>query len=46
MHENLAPARRESPMAPPFHIRELDHVVLRVADLERSLDFYGRGPGQ
>lgn len=29
-------------MPPPFHIRELDHVVLRVANLDRSLDFYGR----
>lgn len=24
----------------PFHILRLDHVVLRVADLERSLAFY------
>jgi glyoxylase I family protein len=29
-------------MPPPFHIRELDHVVLRVAEIDRSLDFYGR----
>lgn len=29
-------------MPAPFHIRELDHVVLRVAELDRSLDFYGR----
>ena len=27
-------------MAAPFAIREIDHVVLRVADLQRSLDFY------
>lgn len=24
----------------PFHLRALDHVVLRVADLARSIDFY------
>lgn len=29
-------------MTTPFRIRELDHVVLRVADLDRSLDFYAR----
>lgn len=29
-------------MAAPFAIRGLDHVVLRVADLDRSLDFYCR----
>jgi len=29
-------------MPPPFRIREVDHVVLRVADLDRALDFYGR----
>jgi catechol 2,3-dioxygenase-like lactoylglutathione lyase family enzyme len=29
-------------MTAPFGIREIDHVVLRVADLDRSLDFYGR----
>ncbi|MGE5094407.1 MAG: VOC family protein [Betaproteobacteria bacterium] len=27
-------------MVPPFSILDLDHVVLRVADLERSLRFY------
>jgi glyoxylase I family protein len=27
-------------MAAPFAIREIDHVVLRVADLQRSLAFY------
>jgi glyoxylase I family protein len=27
-------------MGAPFAIREIDHVVLRVADLRRSLDFY------
>ena len=27
-------------MAAPFSIREIDHVVLRVADLSRSLGFY------
>jgi glyoxylase I family protein len=26
--------------AAPFALREIDHVVLRVADLERSLAFY------
>ena len=26
----------------PFAIRAIDHVVLRVADLDRSLDFYVR----
>lgn len=26
---------------PPFAVRHLDHLVLRVADLERSIDFYG-----
>lgn len=25
---------------PPFQLQALDHVVLRVADLERSIDFY------
>jgi catechol 2,3-dioxygenase-like lactoylglutathione lyase family enzyme len=25
---------------PPFTLRKLDHVVLRVADLKASLDFY------
>lgn len=24
----------------PFHLRAIDHLVLRVADLERSVDFY------
>lgn len=24
----------------PFHLRALDHLVLRVADLERSIGFY------
>ncbi len=27
-------------MAVPFRLREIDHVVLRVASLQRSLDFY------
>lgn len=27
-------------MAAPFALRQLDHLVLRVADLQRSLDFY------
>lgn len=27
-------------MSPPFALREIDHVVLRVASLQRSLDFY------
>ncbi len=26
--------------APPFTLRKLDHVVLRVADLQKSLHFY------
>ena len=26
--------------AAPFALKEIDHVVLRVADLQRSLDFY------
>lgn len=25
---------------PPFHIGHIDHVVLRVRDLQRALDFY------
>lgn len=25
---------------PPFTLQEIDHVVFRVADLERSIDFY------
>ncbi|OAN63160.1 VOC family protein [Sphingomonas sp. TDK1] len=25
---------------PPFHLEALDHVVLRVADIERSIGFY------
>lgn len=24
----------------PFELREIDHIVLRVADLQRSVDFY------
>ncbi len=28
-------------MALPFAVRELDHVVLRIRDLDRSLAFYG-----
>ena len=28
-------------MPVPFAVRELDHVVLRIRDLERSLAFYG-----
>ena len=27
-------------MAPPFHITRIDHVVLRVRDMGRALDFY------
>ena len=27
-------------MPPPFSIREIDHLVLRIADLDRSLAFY------
>lgn len=27
-------------MAPPFALRALDHVVLRVADIDRSIRFY------
>lgn len=27
---------------PPFELRAIDHVVLRIADLERSLRFYQR----
>lgn len=27
---------------PPFAVERIDHVVLRVADLARSVDFYGR----
>ncbi len=27
-------------MPPPFTLRQIDHVVLRVADLDRSLQFY------
>ncbi|WLH33457.1 VOC family protein [Pseudomonas sp. FP2196] len=26
----------------PFVIQHIDHIVLRVADLQRSIDFYGR----
>jgi glyoxylase I family protein len=26
--------------SPPFSLRKLDHVVLRVIDLKASLDFY------
>ena len=29
----------------PFSLRKIDHVVLRVADLERSLGFYCEGLG-
>jgi glyoxylase I family protein len=27
---------------PPFTVQRIDHIVLRVADLERSVDFYVR----
>ena len=27
---------------PPFTIHHIDHIVLRVADLQRSIDFYDR----
>ena len=27
---------------PPFTIHHIDHIVLRVADLQRSVDFYDR----
>ncbi|ANH97918.1 lactoylglutathione lyase [Pseudomonas koreensis] len=27
---------------PPFIIQHIDHIVLRVADLQRSIDFYER----
>ena len=30
------------PDDPPFAIRKIGHVVLRVADLARSVDFYTR----
>ena len=26
----------------PFSIQHIDHIVLRVADLQRSIDFYAR----
>ena len=29
-------------MSPPFAVQRIDHVVLRVAELQRSIDFYGR----
>lgn len=29
-------------MGAPFSLREIDHVVLRIASLDRSLDFYVR----
>jgi glyoxylase I family protein len=29
-------------MARPFQIRDIDHVVLRVSDLERMIEFYCR----
>ena len=29
-------------MAPPFSVLHLDHVVLRVRDLDAALGFYGR----
>jgi catechol 2,3-dioxygenase-like lactoylglutathione lyase family enzyme len=32
-------------MAVPFSVRGLDHVVLRIRDLQRSLAFYAEGLG-
>jgi len=30
---------------PPFTIQHIDHIVLRVADLQRSMDFYAQAFG-
>lgn len=27
---------------PPFAVSHIDHIVLRVSDIDRSVDFYGR----
>lgn len=32
--------RRATPGAPPFQVRKIGHVVLRVRDLQKSVDFY------
>ncbi len=32
----------EMPSTPPFEIRDIDHIVLRVSNLERMVDFYCR----
>ena len=40
------PDRPETvPPSPPFDVLRLDHVVLRVADIERAIAFYARALG-
>ena len=34
--------KRAAPGAPPFQVRKIGHVVLRVRDLQKSVDFYTR----
>lgn len=35
-------AKTETPDGLPFHIQKIGHVVLRVSDLQRSVDFYAK----
>ena len=41
MPDDAMPARRPAQTGDPLRIKGLDHVVLRVADIDRAIQFYG-----